>query len=112
MPISISALAVTSKHEVLAGAAIKRFLELLDDAPTLPMRQRLRDADVPESPASLEMHERIRCSLTYSMKSCEINTGDNHTRMIVNAEMDGNPNRHFHTDLPSGTVTTSLSWGP
>jgi len=33
MPISISALAVTSKHEVLAGAAIKKFLELLEDAP-------------------------------------------------------------------------------
>jgi hypothetical protein len=26
-------LAATSKHEILAGAAVKKFLELLDDAP-------------------------------------------------------------------------------
>ena len=26
-------MAATTKHEILAGAAVKRFLELLDDAP-------------------------------------------------------------------------------
>jgi len=40
------------------------------------------------------------------------NTKDNHTRMIPNAEMEGNPNRHFHAGLLSGTITESLSWAP
>lgn len=47
-----------------------------------------------------------------AFESTVLDMKDSHTRMIVNAEMDGKPNRHFHTDLPSGTVTTSVSWGP
>ena len=33
MPIPIASLTMTSKHEILAGAAIKKFLEFLDQAP-------------------------------------------------------------------------------